>query len=106
MFLPLVKPILRIAALVVSVIIYALTILAAYGGRFNTEFFTFPAIVTLCLPYLALLTLLITIAWFACRRLIGGCLGVLAIICSWGPISTVSPPEVPEKRVRGRRHSP
>ena len=33
MFIPLVKPILRTAALILSIIVYALTILAAYGGR-------------------------------------------------------------------------
>lgn len=91
MKLPLIKPVLRIACLVVSIIIYILTILSAYGGRFTTEIFTFPAILTLALPWFALATALIAIAWFACRRIFAGALGVLAILASWGPVSTVSP---------------
>lgn len=91
MFLPLVKPILRIAALVVSIIIYALTILSAYGGRFDTEFFTFPAMMTLAMPWFATATLIITILWFCFRRIFAGGLGVLTIIASWGPISSSCP---------------
>lgn len=91
MNIPLVKHILRIAAFVISIIIYALTIFSAYGGRFDTDFFSFPAFMTLCLPYLAMLTLVITILWFCFGRIFAGGLGVLAILASWGPISSVSP---------------
>lgn len=91
MNLPLIKPVLRIAALIVSLIIYAMTVFAAYGGRFNPDFFTLPAIFTLALPFLATLTLVITIGWFLGRRYIAGSLGVLAILCSWSSISSVSP---------------
>lgn len=91
MHIPFVKPILRIAALIVSLVIYAATVLAAYGGRFNTEFFTFPAVMTLALPYLATATLLITVAWFAGKRIFAGGLGVLALVCSWSPVTTACP---------------
>lgn len=91
MFIPLLKPILRIAGLILSLIIYALTILAAYGGRFDTEIFTIPAILTLTLPYLAWATVIITIAWLCLRKIFTAALGVLTIIASWGPVSTVSP---------------
>ena len=91
MFIPLLKPILRITATVLSLFLFALTILAAYGGRFDTQFFTMPAILVLTLPYPAILTLIVTIIWFACGKLFTGALGVVAIIVSWGPISTVSP---------------
>lgn len=91
MFLPIIKPALRIAAFVLSIIVYALTILAAYGGRFNTDFFTFPAVLTLGLPYLAMASLIITVIWFCFRHIFAGGLGVLAIIISWGPISSACP---------------
>lgn len=91
MFLPLVKPIVRTAFLIVSLIIYGLTIFAAYGGRFDPDFFTFPAVLTLALPWFAIASLVITIAWFACGHIFAGGIGVVAIIASWGPISTVSP---------------
>lgn len=91
MFFPVIKPILRMVGTVVSLLIFALTIFAAYGGRFDTQFFTFPAIMTLALPYLAMLSLIVTVIWFVCRSYFIGGTGVLAIIVSWGPISTVSP---------------
>jgi len=58
MFLPVIKPLLRTALLIVSIIVYALTILSAYGGRFDPDFFTFPSLLTLALPWLAIATLL------------------------------------------------
>lgn len=91
MFIPLVKPILRTAALILSIIVYALTILAAYGGRFDPDFFTFPAVMTLALPWLAIATLVITVVWFCFGRIFAGGLGVLAIIASWGPVTTACP---------------
>ncbi|MCM1369939.1 MAG: endonuclease/exonuclease/phosphatase family protein [Candidatus Amulumruptor caecigallinarius] len=91
MILPVVKPILRIAAIVASLILYALTIFAAYGGRFNTEIFTFPAVLVLVLPYLAITTAIVTVAWALCKRIFPAALGVLAILCAWGPISSVCP---------------
>lgn len=91
MFLPLVKPILRLAALIASIIVYAVTILAAYGGRIDPDWLTLPSVLTLALPYFAIASLLITIAWFACGRIFAGALGVLAIIASWGPVSTACP---------------
>lgn len=91
MFIPLLKPILRTAALIVSVIIYALTVFAAYGGRFDPDFFTFPATLTIALPWLAIATLIITVAWFCFGRIFAGGLGVIAIIASWGPVTTACP---------------
>lgn len=103
MFLPLVKPILRLALKILSIILYLLTIFAAFGGRFDTEIFTFPAILTLGLPILAFMTLIVTAVWFICRRIFMGALGVLAILCCWGPISTVSPLSSPDDARRGEQ---
>lgn len=91
MMLPIAKPILRVAGFAASLILYALTILGAYGGRFNTDIFTFPSVLVLILPWLATATLIVTIIWFCLKRILPGVLGVLAVIASWGPISTVSP---------------
>lgn len=103
MFLPLVKPILRTAALVVSIIIFALTILAAYGGRFDTDYFTWPAILVLVMPYLAWATLLITVAWVCCGRIFAGALGVLTVLVSWSPITTASPVSMSKRATEGAR---
>lgn len=91
MTVPLAKTIFRIAAFAVSIVVYVFTILAAYGGRINPELFTFPSVLTLILPWLALATFLITIAWFCLKRIVPGVLGTLTILVSWGPIGTASP---------------
>lgn len=77
--------------MVVSFIIYGVTILSAFGGRFDTEFFSLPAMLTLGMPWFAIATLVITILWFCFKRIIPGAIGVLAILVSWGPISNVCP---------------
>ena len=91
MFLPLIKPILRIVLSILSVILYLFTILSAFGGRFDTAIFTFPAVLTLVLPVFATATLVVTILWFVFRRIIMGALGVLTLLACWSPITTVSP---------------
>lgn len=90
-YVPLIKPSLRITAFVLSCILYALTIFSAYSGRFDTAIFTFPAVMVLFLPWLAILTTLVTIAWFCFKKIVPGALGIIAILASWGPISTVAP---------------
>lgn len=91
MILPVIKPIFRIAALIISIVIWGLTIFSAYGGRFNPDFFTLPAVMVLLLPYFATASLLITIAWLATRHWLIAALGVLAILASWSPISSAAP---------------
>lgn len=91
MNLPIVKPILLIAARIASFIVYAITILAAYGGRFDPDIFTIPAVLTLALPYFAIASLLITIAWFVCGKIFTGAIGAVAIIACWSPVLTACP---------------
>ncbi len=91
MFFPIIKPIFRIAARIISFIIFALTLLSAYGGRINPEYVAFPSILVLGLPYLAIASMLITVAWFCVGRFITAAIGVLALVAAWGPISTAVP---------------
>lgn len=85
------RPLVRIPLLILSVILYGVTVLSAYGGRFNPDFFTLPATLTLLMPGLAIATVLVAAGWFLIRGYIGGTLGVLAVIASWGPVSTAIP---------------
>lgn len=101
MFLPVVKPIVRIVLQILSLILFALTILAAYGGRVDPDIFTLPAILTLILPALAILTVVASIMWFTSGHIFMGALGVVALLCSWSPISTVSPFGSSEKATPG-----
>lgn len=106
MFIPLVKPILRLACTIASFILFAVTILAAYGGRINPQYVAFPSSLTLIFPYLAWATVIVTVIWLCFSRFIVGGAGVLTLIACWGPFTTVSPlssskkPENPAKTFR------
>lgn len=91
MFLPLIGPIFRTVMRVVSIVVYLLTILAAFGGKFNPHFFTIPAVFTLTLPYFVILTGLLIIFWAIYRRFIFAALGVGTIMLCIAPISKAFP---------------
>lgn len=90
-YLIIVKPALKIAAFVVSMLLYATTVFAAYGGYFNPDFFTLPSVMTLMLPYLATAALIVTVIWLCCCKLVPGCIGVLSLLVAWGPVTTACP---------------
>lgn len=81
----------RLVLKIASYLLYLLTIVAAYGGRMNPDFFTLPSIMVLLLPYLGILTGLVAIAWLIGRRWIVGALGIATLISCWAPFTTASP---------------
>lgn len=87
----LIKPILRLIAKILSVIIYVLTLFSAFGGHVNPQLLTLPSMAVLMLPYLAILTLLIAVAWLCCGRIIIGAAGFVTLFVAWGPISSAVP---------------
>ncbi len=91
MFLPVVKPVFRIVLRIASFILFALTILAAYGGRINPNYLMETSALTLLLPYLAILSILVTVAWLCAGRYFTAAIGALALAASWGPVTTVMP---------------
>ncbi|MBD5195285.1 MAG: hypothetical protein HDS71_09380 [Bacteroidales bacterium] len=91
MFIPVIKPILRIVASIGTFIIFVLTILAAYGGRISPEYLTLPSTLTLVFPYLAWASFIITLLWIGFGYYIRGAFGVLTLIIVWSPATTASP---------------
>lgn len=91
MFLPLVGPIFRNVMRVVSTVVYLLTILSAFGGKFNPQYFTIPAVFTLALPYFAIATGGLVIFWACMRKLIFTGLGVGTIILCMAPMAQAFP---------------
>ena len=91
MFIPVVKPIVRTILRIVSILIFILTIFAAYGGRFTPDFFTLPSILCLTAPYLAVATLIISILWFIGGKWITGGLGILSLVASWSALAAITP---------------
>lgn len=99
--IPVIGPIFRLALKIVSILVWALTIFAAYGGRFNTEYFSLPAVICLALPYLAILSGILIIYWLITRKLIFAALGILAIIACIDPLSLTFPLNSPKKHAPG-----
>lgn len=103
MFLPVIKPAFRIVLRILSFILFLLTIAAAYSGRVNPDWVAFPSALTLFFPYLAIASLIVTVAWFCAGRYVTGAIGLLAIVASWGPMRNAVPmhgskkPENPER---------
>lgn len=88
---------------IVSIILFLLTIASAYGGRVNPEYVPYCSWLTLALPYFAIATMAVTVVWFCCGRIFTGAIGVIALIVSWGPISSGVPFHFPSKPTDEKR---
>ncbi len=103
MFLPIIKPALRIVLRIASFLLFLLTILAAYGGKVNPEIFPYFAWLTLMLPYLAMASMVVCLCWLLSHRFITAGIGILSLVAAWGPISSALPmhfskkPENPDR---------
>ncbi len=91
MKLPIINPMFRLVMRVVSIIVWTLTIISAYGGKVNPDILTLPAMLCLALPWLALLSALLILYWLCCRRFFFTALGVLTIVACAGPLTLVYP---------------
>ena len=80
---------------ILSIILFILTLLSAFGGRINPEYVMLPSALTLALPYFAIATLVVTVAWFCAGRWFTAALGVITLVASWGPVSTAVPLHMP-----------
>ena len=78
-------------AKVLSYLLYAVTIVAAYGGYINPEKMTLPAIAVLVFPYLAIFSLLVAITWLLLKKYAIGCIGI-ALLLACGPTFTQALP--------------
>ena len=75
----------------VSIVVWSVMIISAYGGRCTPEYLTLPSVLCLALPYLAILSLLLILFWILSKKIIFSALGVLAIIACIQPISQAMP---------------
>ncbi|MDE5877628.1 MAG: endonuclease/exonuclease/phosphatase family protein [Muribaculaceae bacterium] len=91
MKLPIISPLIRMALRILSVALFLLTILSAYGGHINPRYFAMPSILTLALPYFAGATILCTIWWAISSRFVFTALGVLTILACLSPLSHAFP---------------
>ena len=97
MHIPVVSPLVKTILRIVSIIIFVVTILSAFGGRIDPSLTALPSTLTLALPYLTILTALITIAWICTHKFFTGALGVLTLLVIWTPATVVVPLHFPKK---------
>lgn len=86
-----VSPLIRLAFKIISIVLFILTIAAAYGGKCDPEYMTLPSVLVLALPYLAIATFVATVIWLLKGRLIMAILGILTIIACWPTLKDVTP---------------
>lgn len=87
---------------IVSIVVFLLTILSAYGGRFNPEYVTIPSILCLGMPYFAIATVILIVFWALTRRIVFTALGVLTIVACMGPLSQAVPFSFSRKAEEGQ----
>lgn len=85
------NPVILMVMRIFSLFIFILTILSAFGGRVNPDYLTVPSLLCLFLPYLSILTFLLTLFWAFCRKIIFTAIGVVTIFLCLGPIGDVFP---------------
>lgn len=91
MFLPVVKPIARTVLRIASFVLYALTLLAAFGGHISPAFITFPVFFVTAMPYFVIATTIVILLWLACGRWVTAGIGIFTLFLAWSPITTALP---------------
>lgn len=76
---------------VLSLILFAVTLLAAFGGKFNPEYMTVPSVLVLALPYLAIATFIVGVIWLFSNSFIMPAAAAITIIAGWGTLKDVTP---------------
>ena len=86
-----VRFILRLAAKILSVGLFLLTLAAAWGGHISPHIWATPSILALILPYLGMATAAVTVCWGIARKIVMTALGVLTLVASIGSLSEAVP---------------
>lgn len=86
-----VSPIFRIILKILSIILFVVTILAAYGGKCNPEYMSVPSVLVLALPYLAIATFIVGVGWLISGRIVMAAIAVATLFASWGTLKDVTP---------------
>lgn len=101
--IPVINPVLRLVMRIISIIIFLLTILSAFGGRCDPDYITIPAVLCLALPYFAIATILLTLLWLLMRRFIFMAFGVLTLVACAGPLTYAMPVKFPKSAEDGEQ---
>lgn len=91
MKLPIINPIFRMVMRVLSILVWTIMIVSAYGGKVNPDFLTFPAVLCLAFPWLAIFSGLLILYWACTKHFIFTALGVLAMVACGAALSLSFP---------------
>ncbi|MCM1490684.1 MAG: endonuclease/exonuclease/phosphatase family protein [Muribaculum sp.] len=86
-----ISPLIRMAFRIATIILYIVTIAAAYGGYCNPDYSALPSVLVLALPYLAIATLIAGILWIITKGWITGLLAFVVLYGCWGTLKDVTP---------------
>lgn len=86
-----ISPLIRLCLKIISIVLFIVTLAAAYGGKCNPEYMTVPSVLVLALPYLAIATLITGIAWLLSGRLIMAAAAAGTLFLGWGTLKDVTP---------------
>lgn len=86
-----ISPLIRLCLKIASIVLFIVTLAAAYGGKCNPEYMTVPSVLVLALPYLAIATLITGIAWLLSGRLIMAAAAAGTLFLGWGTLKDVTP---------------
>ncbi|MDE7160153.1 MAG: endonuclease/exonuclease/phosphatase family protein [Muribaculaceae bacterium] len=91
-----ISPIIRLVCKILSFILYLCTLVAAFGGYCNPEYFALPSVFTLMLPWLGMATFFVTLIWLFTRNWITGIAGAFTLVASWGTLGDAAPLSFPK----------
>ncbi len=91
MKLPVISPILRLILSILSIVLFAVTALSAYGGRVNPYISGIPGILVMGMPFMVVLSGIVILCWLLARRWITAGIGLACLLAAWGPISSAVP---------------
>ena len=85
------KRTLKVILLCCTMFMALLLVVSAWGGYVNPNSFSFLSVLTLALPLILIINLVMMIAWLVVLRWRYALITLVALLLSWGPISTVCP---------------
>lgn len=101
--LPLLSPIFRMVMRIISIVVWVLTIFSAFGGKFNPDFFTIPAVFCLAFPYFVILSVILVIFWICTKGIFFSVLGILTLVACSGPMQVAVPMHFSKKAEEGQQ---
>lgn len=101
--LKIISPFFFLVMRIISLIVYALTIISAFGGKINPDYLAFPSLLSLAFPYFAILSIVFLIFWALSRKIFFCALGILTIFLCLTPLSEAFPLGAPKSADKDSR---